>query len=137
MITEGFQENIIKTLIQPNYRNEIDSFIHGRKDWKKTGLVFETASKVFMGAGTVLSFSSGMFSSTNLSFVAGTVSTLSLICMQFSSFCYHKSKKSTEDLNLLLTQLKMDSIPDTIQIDPIEHKNIENIENGKKNNSLS
>ncbi len=122
MITEGFQDNIMKTLIQPNYKNEIDSFIQGRKDWKKTGLVFETTSKVFMGAGTVLSFSSGMFSSTTLSFVAGTISTLSLVCMQFSSFCYRESKKSTEDLNLLLAKLKMDSIPCIIKVDPIEDK---------------
>lgn len=109
-----FQENIIKQLIQPNYKNEIETFILGRKNWRTTGLVFETASKICIGVGTVLSFSSGVFGSTTLSFAAGTVSTLSLVCMQFSSFCYHESKKSTEDLNLLLTKLKIDSIPDTM-----------------------
>jgi len=109
-----FKESIVLKIIQPNYINEINSFIGSRNHWRYTGIVFETTSKVCMGVGTVLSFSSGVFSSNIMSFIAGTVSTLSLVCMQFSSFCYHESKKSTEELNVLLDKLKLDTIPDVI-----------------------
>jgi len=112
---ESFQNKIVHSLIEPNYIEEINSFITGRKVWRETGLVFETLSKLCMGTGTILSFSSGVYASPTMSFIAGTVSTVSLVCLQFSSFCYHESKRSTEDLNLLLSKLKMDTIPDTIR----------------------
>jgi hypothetical protein len=115
---DSFQNKIVHSLIEPNYIEEINSFIKGRKMWRETGLVFETFSKLCMGTGTILSFSSGVYASPTMSFIAGTVSTVSLVCLQFSSFCYYESKRSTEDLNLLLSTLKMDTIPDTIRSDP-------------------
>ena len=65
-----------------------------------------------MGIGSILSFASGVYINTNYSFIAGSISTLSVVCLQFSSFCYRESKKSTDDLNTLLRKLKLDTIPD-------------------------
>lgn len=108
----SFKDNITINLVQPNYVEEISGFIDGRKMWRKIGLFCETASKVLMGAGSVLSFASGVYQNTNFSFAAGTVSTLSVVFLQFSNFCHRETKKSTEKLNKLLENLKLDTIPE-------------------------
>jgi hypothetical protein len=116
----NFHKNIIQSIIQPNYITEINSFINGRRIWRSMGLTFETTSRVLIGTGTILSFASGIYQNTTMSFIAGSVSTISLICLQFSSFCYHKSKKSTEELNIILDKLKIDTIPEVLPDDKKE-----------------
>jgi hypothetical protein len=49
-----------------------------------------------------------------MSFIAGSISTISLVCIQFSSFCYHESKKSTDELNIVLEKLKVDTVPEVL-----------------------
>lgn len=110
----NFSETIVTTLIQPNYIEEISSFIKGRRTWRSVGVTFETASRIFMGVGTVMSFASGIYQSTTMSFIAGSISTISLVCIQFSSFCYHESKKSTDELNIVLEKLKVDTVPEVL-----------------------
>ena len=39
-------ETIQMDIIQPNYVNEIDSFIKGRTRWRQTGVMMETLSKL-------------------------------------------------------------------------------------------
>ena len=109
-----FHDKIQMDIIQPNYIDEIESFLSGRKTWRKLGLTFETGSRLFMGIGTVLSFASGVYNNPTISFIAGSISTVSIVCIQFSSFCYHESKKSTEELNILLEKLKFDTIPEVL-----------------------
>jgi len=92
--------------------NEISEFIKGRTQWRTIGLTFETISKIFMGAGSILSFAAGVYVNTNYSFIAGSVSTLSVVSLQFATFCYKESKQSTDDLNTLLRKLKLDTIPE-------------------------
>jgi len=124
MNTAQFKELITTTIIQPNYIEEISTFILGRNRWRSIGMFFETLSKVCIGSGSVLSFSSGVYNSTNMSFVAGSVSTLSLVFLQFSSFCYTESKKSTEGLNILLKKLELDTLPQFIETHTdMNHKN--------------
>jgi len=106
-----FKEHITHDIIQPNYRTEISDFIHSRSWWRKTGMCFETISKLLMGSGSVLSFASGVYQNQNFSFIAGSVSTLSVVCLQFATFCYKESKQSTQELNLLLQKLNLDTIP--------------------------
>lgn len=112
MSVPSFTEHINISLLQPNYIDEITIFIKGRSRWRTYGITFETSSKILMGIGSILSFASGVYSNTNYSFIAGSISTLSVVCLQFSSFCYRESKKSTDDLNTLLRKLKLDTIPD-------------------------
>ena len=107
-----FKENITLNIIQPNYVNDIESFIRGRRCWRVTGNVFETMSKLLIGAGSVLSFSAGVYQNSNLSFLAGTISTVSVVSLQFSTFCKQQSRKSTEALNVLLKTLKLDVLPE-------------------------
>lgn len=111
----NFKDHITLNLIQPNYINEITTFINGRSRWRSVGMAFETTSKILMGAGSVLSFAAGVYSNVNFSFIAGSVSTLSVVSLQFATFCYRESKQSSDDLNIILKKLKLDTLPDIIQ----------------------
>lgn len=108
----SFKEQIRLDIIQPDYVHEITSFINGRNDWRRVGVIFETASKVCLGIGSVLSFASGVYVNTTLSFVAGSVSTISLVFMQFSTYSFKESKRATEHLNIMLKNLELDVLPE-------------------------
>jgi hypothetical protein len=109
---DDFKQHITTELIQPNYINEISTFINGRTKWRSTAMAFETISKLLIGAGSVLSFAAGVYQSTNISFTAGTISTISVLCLQFSTFCKKESKKSTDNLNTILKKLNLDTLPE-------------------------
>ena len=110
-ISNDLKIDILKNLIEPSYLKDINEMIHGKRCWRITGQVFETASKVLVALGSILSFSSGYFNNPALGFIAGSVSTVSLAMLQFSSFSYRENKKRTSELNLILQKLGLDTIP--------------------------
>jgi hypothetical protein len=110
-ISNETKEYIIHNLIEPLYKNEIEQMIKGKDCWKSTGITFETISKVMVAIGGVISFSSGYFGSTSLSFIAGTISTLSLALLQFSGFSFIQHKKNIVELNNILKKLDIVDIP--------------------------
>ena len=112
----SLQDEITNKIINPNYIEEIKQFISGRKSWRTYGIICESFSKLFLGVGTILSFSSGIYSNTWFSFMAGSSSTTSLILLQFSNFAYKESKKNTEELNILLKKCKCDIVPEFLSI---------------------
>ena len=122
---QSFKDSITIDIIQPNYIHEITSFISARSEWRKVGLLFETISKILLGIGSILSFASGIYTNQNMSFISGSVSTLSLVCFQFATFAFRESKKSTEKLNIILKKLKLDSIPEVLDA---EDKTINNVQ---------
>ena len=61
--------------------------------------------------GSIMSFSSGYFHDDTLSFISGSISCLSLACLQFASFSYKENKKQGDELNILLKKLKLDTVP--------------------------
>jgi len=103
---------IIKEQIEPYYEREIKGTILGKQCWKTVGQIFETLSKIFVALGGVVSFSSGYFSYPILGFVAGAISTVSLAMLQFSSFAYNENKKRTDELNVTLSKLNIDTVPE-------------------------
>ena len=105
-------DHVTLNIIQPNYIHDIQGHINAKNSWKCVSISFETTSKVLLGCSTVLSFASGVYINNTLSFIAGSVSTLSLVCMQFSNFSKRESKRSTEELNILLKKLNIDTVPD-------------------------
>ena len=112
-ISESLKVNIVKNLIEPSYKTEIEGMIKGKRCWKITGHIFETISKIFVALGCIFSFASGYYSNTELSFVAGCVSTVSLAMIQISTFAYKENKRQVYELNILLQKLNIDTIPDT------------------------
>ena len=105
-IRDSLKVTIVHDLIEPFYLDDIKSMIRGKKCWKLTGQFFETFSKILVAVGGIMSFSNGYFTDPLLSFLAGTISTLSLATLQFSSFAYMENKRQGQDLNILLLLLK-------------------------------
>lgn len=105
-------DHVTLKIIQPNYIHDIQGHINAKNSWKCVSISFETTSKVLLGCSTVLSFAAGVYIDTTLSFISGSVSTLSLVCMQFANFSKRESKRSTEELNILLKKIHVESIPD-------------------------
>ena len=78
---------------------------------ERTGIAFETISKIMVAFGSIISFSAGVYEDQTLSFVSGSISCLSLAFLQFSSFSYKENKKQSEELNVLLKKLGLETIP--------------------------
>ena len=110
MNTAQFRELITATIIQPNYIEEISTFIRGRNRWRSIGMFFETLSKVCIGSGSVLSFSSGVYNSTNMSFVAGSVSTIFFVFFLIFFFFFLELKKKNKEIKIFFKKKKNNNL---------------------------
>ena len=110
-VSIDIKNKILKEHIEPAYIHDIKSMIYGKRGWKLCGQFFETLSKIFVAIGCILSFSSGYYQDKVLSFIAGSVSTISLAMLQFSSFSFKENKKQSQELNILLNKVGLDTIP--------------------------
>lgn len=109
-VSEEIKKEIF-TNVENSYKIDINEMINGKTCWRRTALTFETLSKITVAVGGVLSFSSGYFGSSILSFISGSVSVISLSLLQFGTFGFKQSKKKAHDLNILLKKLDLDTIP--------------------------
>ena len=134
--TTNFKTHIINNIIKPNYINEINDSTKYRNLWKKRGMRLETCSKFFIGLGSIMSFASGVYGYQTLSFVAGAISTISLVLLQYSNFAYKESKKATQDLNLLLDNLGIKKVPE-LNANVQDESNIKDISKEKSNVGMS
>jgi len=110
-VGELLKEKILATLVEPSYYTDVNETIKGRKCWRVSGHVFESMSKIFLAVASVLSFAAGVYDDKILSFVAGTLSTTSLACFQFSLYSIKMHKKNSYELNQLLDKLNIDTVP--------------------------
>ena len=110
-ISDDTRVYIIDKLIEPYYKNVVKNTLNARQCWRKTGIAFETISKIMVAFGSIISFSAGVYENQTLSFVSGSISCLSLAFLQFSSFSYKENKKQSEELNVLLKKLGLETIP--------------------------
>jgi hypothetical protein len=107
-----FKAHIVNNIIKPNYLEEIQDFTNNRNVWRKRAMRLETCSKLFIGVGGIISFSSGFYGYPTLSFISGAISTISLVLLQYANFSYKESKKATSDLNILLDNIGIKKIPE-------------------------
>ena len=110
-IDDNTRKYIIDQLVEPYYKSTVANTINGKTCWRRTGIIFETVSKVMVALGSIMSFSAGYYHDDTLSFISGSISCLSLACLQFSSFSYKENKKQGDELNVLLKKLKLDTVP--------------------------
>lgn len=110
-IGDLLKEKILTTLVEPSYYTDVNETIRGRKCWRVSGHVFESFSKILLAVSSVLSFAAGVYDDKILSFVAGTLSTTSLACFQFSLYSMRMHKKNSLELNQLLEKLNIESVP--------------------------
>ena len=71
-VSEIVKQKIMDELVEPCFYKDIKALMSERTIWRKSGNVFETLSKLFVGAASILSFATG------LNFWSGTSSVLSL-----------------------------------------------------------
>ena len=105
-VSETVKQKIMDELVEPCFYKDIKALMAERTIWRKSGNIFETFSKLFVGAASILSFATGF------NFWSGTSSVLSLVCMQFSSFSHSESKERSNKMNKLLDKLKVENVPD-------------------------
>lgn len=110
-VSDELKIKIIQNLIEPSYYSDVVETLHGRKCWRLSGHTFESMSKIILAVSGVLSFAAGVYDDKILSFVAGTLSTVSLATFQFSLYAFKQHKKNTLELNMLLNKLDIDTIP--------------------------
>jgi len=104
--------DIKNRLVEPSYKTEIERLLFEKKNWKKSGQVFEVSSKVFLAVGSIVSFAAGFYQDIPIiSFVSGTISVVSLSLLQFSSFCYLEHKRQSNELNIWLKKLGLEPLP--------------------------
>jgi hypothetical protein len=116
-IGDELKEIILKQLIEPSYYGDVNETIKGRKCWRVSGHVFESMSKILLAASGVISFAAGVYDDKIMSFVAGTLSTISLATFQFSLYSFKQHKKNSMELNLLLEKINIETVPIFEQID--------------------
>ena len=114
-ISDLTRVNIVNTLVEPYYQDMVKTTIDGKKLWRRLGISLETSSKIMVALGSILSFSAGVYSDDTLSFVAGSISCMSLALLQIASFSYKENKKQGEELNILLKKLNLDTIPSMVR----------------------
>jgi hypothetical protein len=107
-ISNELKQEILINLIEPNIKADIATNFKLKKIFKKIGLTFETMSKLFVGIASILSFATGVYHYTSLSFLSGTSSVISLVLLQYSSYAYRESKKNISEINTLLSKLNID-----------------------------
>ena len=100
-------------IVNPGIKEEISTFLAMRTKWRSTGIYLETASKAMVGAASLLAFSTAVYPcNTYLSYCSGSMSTLSLVCLQFANYAFRESKQSTENLNKLLARAELPPLPE-------------------------
>lgn len=111
-ISEIVINDIKNRLVEPSYKSEIERLLLEKKNWKKSGQVFEVSSKVFLAVGSIVSFAAGFYQDIPIiSFVSGSISVISLSLLQFSSFCYLEHKRQSNELNIWLKKLGLEPLP--------------------------
>ena len=84
---------IIDKLVEPYYKDMVKATIDGKQCWRTLGIGLETSSKIMIALGGIFSFSAGYYHDDTLSFVAGSISCMSLALLQIASFSYKENKK--------------------------------------------
>ena len=105
--------DIQNDIINPNIKDEISTFLYLRQKWRNIGICMETTSKIMVGATSVLAFTTSVYPcSAALSYSAGCIATLSLVCLQFANYSFRESKLSTNNLNIMLSRFNMLTLPE-------------------------
>lgn len=122
------KEQIFKDLIEPSYYSDINETLKGRKCWRRAGHLFESLSKILLAVSSVLSFAAGVYDDKILSFIAGTISTVSLATFQFSLYSMKMHKRNSFELNQLLEQIDIEPLPVFATLQEVKPNTIEHYE---------
>lgn len=121
-------DKIESKLIEPVYYNDVKRSVREKAIFKFVGDISETLSQIALGISSVFAFSAGFFNMNILAFVAGCLGTMAIVLSKFSSYALKESKERTEQVNIILTQLGIEKIPDIVvnSTEPVQIKGVVN-----------
>lgn len=96
---------ITTELVEPAYYNDAKDAIEGRVYWKKVSDYMETSAMILFGCGGLLSYAAGYFNLPYLGFISGSVTTVALVCLKFSSYAAKESKERTDQYNKISLEI--------------------------------
>jgi hypothetical protein len=96
---------IIKEIILPYYRSNIEYVINTKTGWSKVGVAFFKTTTLLVGASSILSFASGTYPDRNLNFIAGSIGLIALIFKEFASYANSVDHVKTLNINDLLKNI--------------------------------
>lgn len=116
------QEKIIKNYIIPSHEREIEQGLKDRVTWEVVATIIYALSIILGTTAGVFAFAAGSESfkehSQILTFIAGTLSSISSAFIIFNKYCETQSRESTKKVNTLLStlgiSLKIPNIPSEI-----------------------
>lgn len=94
----------ISIILKDNYLNEVTDLTAWKYNWRKIGNTSELASKICVGAGSIVAFIESYFRTGYLSLVAGSLGTVGLVARQFSQYSYAQSQSRETKLKSTLTK---------------------------------
>ena len=103
---------IQKELVEPNLYNDVKYNIKNKSGLKKTADALEILAYILVFIGTLLAFASGVFGKLFLSYISGSVTTAASALIILSKKIMSESKERTEQVNMLLNKVGIESIPD-------------------------
>jgi len=116
--SKKIRKEIITKKIYPFYIQEIDNYLIQRKMWSYLYSIFSTFTIILISASTIVSFSVPQFPKKNyVSYIAGILGVVALMCDRFSHYCNTQGSVSTQKINLLLNSIGInDTLPDVMSI---------------------
>lgn len=110
VIPEQFKKYIIKELLLPYYKTNIEYIIKTKSGWARVSTGFLTASTLLVGISSILSFASGVYLDKHLNFVAGSIGLISLVFKEFASYANNIDHVKTLTINDMLKNVGINHI---------------------------
>lgn len=112
--SKQLRKKIISEKIYPFYIDEINQNLVEIKIWSTMYSIFSTLTIIMISASTIVSFSVPQFPNIHyVSYIAGILGVVALMCERFAHYCSSQSSVSTQRINLLLQSIGVnDTLPD-------------------------
>jgi hypothetical protein len=106
----------IREMIAMAYKGEVKSIIRWRGIWKKAGDACEAVAKGLTGVSAVFAFAASAVRDEKLadifSFTSGSIGTVGLVLLTYSSYATKESRQRTTELNNMLDSIGVTPLPD-------------------------
>lgn len=92
------QTYVEEQVILPDIQKQVELLIKSKNIWQLISTICETLSQIASASATILTFSSAMYDYKLLSFLAGSVNSISLLLLLFSNYANKKSNLALNEL---------------------------------------
>ena len=99
--------------VETSTLRDVKESIRWRYLWTKCSHSLEAIAMACMSVSSILSFAAGYYVSQQwISFLAGTIGTLSLAILRYSTYAKSESRERTKDLNAILERVNISPMPE-------------------------